>query len=473
MSIELVIRRGRNDLDTTSTRGCKQRLQRFHSSSRELHHLVELVDEQNDFSTLILRETLSLIEQSLEACCHLFRIRQVSDHLRHVDFQVDAIWIILHTRLHQHRVVRDNMASTHLVQVCLRVDHDARHLDLTISLDHLSDHIAARFQRPLQLMHVCFDSPHVVTMAMRCTLLQRSNDLLTIMNRAGEVHQRNTTLLFRLHKRAGQRRMVHQLSGLDMLTRHRVQKHRSRAVITHAHPTSLRLDSLEHSIRCIIWHTHVTSALNAHTPSKQSTEHIRIQRQNTTLSHKCSRCRKLPCRETIRAVQTSIHDLSQRHRLPHRVLLSERTNVPQVLIVATHTVASVHHHNVLTLHALREHTRHGHRLTVLIKDTIAHLEQTDADISALIGNRYQLIIRMSLTGARWSQQDHVTHLRTSQGAHERDLLVLSPHDVTSGRRKLRRKVSKHRVLIIQTIIIEQIVPPFLLCQSIRLVHQSF
>ena len=143
MSIELIIRRGSNDLDTTRTRGSKQRLQRFHSSGRELHHLMELINEQHDLSTLGLRETLSLIEQSLQARSHLFGVRQVSDHLCHVDFQVDALWIILHTGLHEHRVVRNNMASTHLIQVCLRVDHDTRHLNLAIGLDHLSDHIAS------------------------------------------------------------------------------------------------------------------------------------------------------------------------------------------------------------------------------------------------------------------------------------------------------------------------------------------
>ena len=143
MSIELVIRRRSNDLDTPRSRSRKQRLQRFHSSGRELYDLVELIDEQHDLSTLGLRETLSLVEQSLQARSHLFGIRQVCDHLRHVDFQVDALWIILHTGLHEHRVVRDNMASTHLIQVCLGVNHDARHLNLAIGLDHLSDHIAS------------------------------------------------------------------------------------------------------------------------------------------------------------------------------------------------------------------------------------------------------------------------------------------------------------------------------------------
>ena len=149
MSIELVIRRCGNDLDTTRSRGRKQRLQRFHGSSGQLHHLVELVDEQHDLSTFGPRETLSLIEQSLQARSHLFGVRQVCDHLCHVDFQIDTLWIILHTGLHQHRVVRDNMASTHLIQMCLRVNHDARHLNLTISLDHLSDHIASHIERAL------------------------------------------------------------------------------------------------------------------------------------------------------------------------------------------------------------------------------------------------------------------------------------------------------------------------------------
>ena len=149
MGIELVIRRCSNDLDTTRSRGREQRLQCFHGGSRQLHHLVELVDEQHDLSTFGPRKTLSLIKQSLQARSHLFGVRQICDHLRHIDFQVDALWIILHTGLHEHRVVRDNMASTHLIQVRLRVDHDARHLDLTIGVDHLSDHIASHIEGAL------------------------------------------------------------------------------------------------------------------------------------------------------------------------------------------------------------------------------------------------------------------------------------------------------------------------------------
>ena len=54
MRIELIVRGRGNNLDPTRTRGGKQRLKRFHGSSGELNHLVELVDEQHDFPTLRL-----------------------------------------------------------------------------------------------------------------------------------------------------------------------------------------------------------------------------------------------------------------------------------------------------------------------------------------------------------------------------------------------------------------------------------
>ena len=213
MSIELVIGRCCNNLDPTRTRGRKQRLERFHSSSGELNHLVELVDEQYDFPALGLGESLSFVEQRLQACSHFLWVRQVRDHLRHVNFEVNTSRIIFHARLHEHGVVRNHVTTAHLVQVGIRVHHDARHLALTIRVDNLSNQATDATQRTLQLVHVDIDLPdkrrgHI---SIRLAFSERLQHLLTIMNAARHVQTWNTTLLFILDNQACKRRVRHHL----------------------------------------------------------------------------------------------------------------------------------------------------------------------------------------------------------------------------------------------------------------------
>ena len=273
------------------------------------------------------------------------------------------------------------------------------------------------------------------------------------------------TLILRLNNDTRHHRMSHHLIRCQTLTCRTVDKRRTLTTVTtaiHTLPSHVVLDSSKDFIGHLMRNGHVPTLINANAPTQQRATHIRINRENTALSHKRTRGRKLPDECAIRANKPCVHNLTQRHRLLRTFCITNRSHRPQVLIVTAHPVTMVRHHDVLTPHTLREHTRHGYRLTVLIEDTIAHLEQTNTNVSTFISNRNQLIIRMSLTGARWGQQDHVTHFRASQGAHERDLLALSPHNGTSRRRKLGCKVSKHRILVIQTIVIEQIVPPFLI-----------
>ena len=270
------------------------------------------------------------------------------------------------------------------------------------------------------------------------------------------------TLILRLNNDTRHHRMRHHLIRCQTLTCRTVDKRRTLTTVTtaiHTLPPHVVLNSSKDFIGHLMRNGHVPTLIDPNAPTQQRATHIRINREKTALSHKRTRSRKLPDGCAIRVSKSCVHDLTQRHRLLRTFRITNRSHRPQVLVVATHTVAVVRHHNILALHTLWEHTCDSHRLTVLIKDTIAHLEQTNTHVSPLICHRNQLIIRMSLTSTRRGQKNHVTHLRTRQRAHQRDLLVLSAHNVTSRRRKLSREVSQHRVLVVQTIVIKQIFPP--------------
>ena len=182
-------------------------------------------------------------------------------------------------------------------------------------------------------------------------------------------------------------------------------------------PSHALFDRRKHLIRSLVRHTDVPALVDAHAPAEERSAHVRINREQTALSHQCSRRRQLPYQPPVAWIhQDLVHNLSKRQCLP--LLSSTAAHVPQMLIVAAYSISSVRDHLILMLDPLWEHAGDSHGIPMFVKDTIPHLEHPDANVATFVCNRNQLIIWMSLASSRRGKQDRVTHLGASQSTHQ-------------------------------------------------------